>query len=292
MILDIIFAALFILCAVFALILVVYFLIRHRLNFNPADKDINKIVIYGDVRSSYKMHNHIANMIKKENPDMILFTGDIASNSHNFLHYLIFSIIENKLWKKYEYYPIRGNHESEIYHYKIFLDLPKNKTYYSFDRMGMPFIVLDVVDESIHTELITWLKDDLEKNKTKNISVGLHYPLFTSGKYYPYHAPYLLELFETYNVIFVFSAHVHSYERSIYKGTNYIVTAGGGAPLYPETIENKYKVCRINDHHYCVMTRNNDDEYTIKVIDKNGNQIDKVTSSKAKMIAGNLCTDI
>ena len=96
MIIDVMFAALFILCAVFALILVVYFLVRHRLNFNPADKDINKIVIYGDVRSSYKMHNHIANMIKKENPDMILFAGDIASNSHNFLHYLIFSRSEER----------------------------------------------------------------------------------------------------------------------------------------------------------------------------------------------------
>ena len=40
------------------------------------------------------------------------------------------------------------------------------------------------------------------------------------------------------------------------------------------------------------MTRNNEDEYTIKVIDKDGNQIDEVTSSKAEMIAGNLCTDI
>ena len=236
MILDILFVVLFILCAVIALILVVYFLVRHRLKFDQADKDFKKIVIYGDVRSSYKMHNHIADMIKKENPDMVLFTGDIASNNHNFLHYLIFSIIENKLWKKCEYYPIRGNNESEINHYQIFLDLPHNKTYYSFDRMGMHFIVLDVIDESLHTELITWLKQDLEQNKTKNISVGLHYPLFTSGKYYPYHAPYLLELFEAYNVIFVFSAHVHSYERSVYKGTNYIVTAGGDAPLYPATI--------------------------------------------------------
>ena len=173
MILDILFVVLFILCAVIALILVVYFLVRHRLKFDQADKDFKKIVIYGDVRSSYKMHNHIADMIKKENPDMVLFTGDIASNSHNFLHYLIFSIIENKLWKKCEYYPIRGNHESEIHHYQIFLDLPHNKTYYSFDRMGMHFIVLDVIDESLHTELITWLKQDLEQNKTFKLYVEL-----------------------------------------------------------------------------------------------------------------------
>lgn len=288
---DILLYILLTLFVLIAAILIVYFLVRHRLKFDPNDKDINKIIIYGDVRSSYKMHNHIANMIKKEKADMVLFTGDIASNSHNFLHYLIFSIIENKIWKNCEYYPVRGNHEAEIHHYKIFLNLPGGKTYYSFDRMGMHFIVLDVIDESIHSELISWLKDDLEKNKEKNISIGLHYPLFTSGKYHPYNAPYLLELFEKYNVLFVFSAHVHSYERSLYKGTNYIVTAGGGAPLYPETIENKYKICRVNDHHYCIMTRNNN-EYTIKVIDKNGNQIDEVSSSKNKVKTGNLCTDI
>ena len=44
MILDIVFVVLFILCAVIALILVVYFLVRHRLKFDPADKDFKKIV--------------------------------------------------------------------------------------------------------------------------------------------------------------------------------------------------------------------------------------------------------
>ena len=287
MILDILYIFLYIVCALIALILIVYFLVRHRLKFDKTNKPIDKIVIYGDVRSSYKNHNRIINLIKKEKPDMILFTGDIASNSHNFLHFLIYSIIENKVWRSCEYYPIRGNHESEIYHYQTFLDLPNNKTYYSFDRMDMHFIVLDVIDESLHNEVISWLKKDLEENKDKNISVGMHYPLFTSGKYYPYHAPYLLELFDEYNVIFVFSAHVHSYERSLYKGTNYIVTAGGGAPLYPETITNEYKVCRVNKHHYCVMTKHND-EYTIKVIDIDGKQIDEFSSSKTKVIAGKL----
>ncbi len=40
------------------------------------------------------------------------------------------------------------------------------------------------------------------------------------------------------------------------------------------------------------MTRNDKDEYTIKVIDKDGSKIDEVTSSKAEITAGKLCTDI
>ncbi len=268
-----------------ALILAItFFIVRHRLEFNPENKSMDKIVIYGDVRSSYKKHNRIINLIKKEKPDMILFTGDIASNSHNFLHYLIYSIVENKVWKNCEYYPVRGNHEAELNHYKLFLDLPNKKTYYSFDRMDMHFIVLDCwnVFEPLEEKQLKWLKEDLENNKNKPISIAMHVPLFTSGKYEPYDAPYLLELFDKYNVLFVFCAHVHSYERSLYKGTYYIVTAGGGAPLYSETRENKYKVCRVNNHHYCVMTKENN-EYKIKVIDINNNQIDEFSSSKKEV---------
>ena len=268
-----------------ALILAItFFIVRHRLEFNPENKSMDKIVIYGDVRSSYKKHNRIINLIKKEKPDMILFTGDIASNSHNFLHYLIYSIVENKVWKNCEYYPVRGNHEAELNHYKLFLDLPNKKTYYSFDRMDMHFIVLDCwnVFEPLEEKQLKWLKEDLENNKNKPISIAMHVPLFTSGKYEPYDAPYLLELFDKYNVLFVFCAHVHSYERSLYKGTYYIVTAGGGAPLYSETRENNYKVCRVNNHHYCVMTKENN-EYKIKVIDINNNQIDEFSSSKKEV---------
>lgn len=261
-----------------------YFIVRHRLKFAPENKDIDKIVIYGDVRSSYKIHNKIINMIRKEKPDMILFTGDIAANSHNCLHFLIYSVIENKVWKSAEYYPTRGNHEDNLPHYKAFLQLPEGKTYYSFDRMDMHFIVLDIIDIKIREEVIDWLKEDLEKNKDKNISVSMHYSLFTSGKYHPYNAPYLPELFDKYNVIFVFSAHVHSYERSLYKGTNYIVTAGGGAPLYPETMENKYKIIRVNNYHYCVMKKEGT-EYKITVIDIDGNIIDEIVSSKEKAAA-------
>ena len=282
-------AVIFIILSIF-----LYFYTRHHLNFNPENKDIEKAVIYGDVRSGYLTHIKIANMVAEEKPDMIIFTGDIASNSRNYIHYLQHTIFERKLWNMAEYYPVRGNHESTYWLYDAFFDLPNDKSYYSFDRMGMHFIVLDCwnVYKPLEEKQMQWLKEDLEKNKNKPISVAMHVPLFTSGKYEPYNEPDLLALFDKYNVLFVFSAHVHSYERSLYKGTNYIVTAGGGAPLYPATIENKYKVCRVNEHHYCVMTRNDNDEYTIKVIDKNGNKIDEVTSSKAGMIAGNLCVDI
>ena len=237
------------------------------------------------MRSGYLTHIKIADLVAKEKPDMIIFTGDIASNSRNYIHYLQHTIFERKLWNMAEYYPVRGNHESTYWLYDAFFDLPDNKSYYSFDRMGMHFIVLDCwnVYKPLEEKQMQWLKEDLEKNKNKPISVAMHVPLFTSGKYEPYHEPDLLALFDKYNVLFVFSAHVHSYERSLYKGTNYIVTAGGGAPLYPVTRDNPYKVVRENVHHYTVLTRDND-TYTLKAIDINGNIIDTVSTSLQEVI--------
>lgn len=276
-------------------LLLSYFICRHKLVFDPNNKDFEKIVIYGDVRSSYITHNKIAKMIDKENPEMVLFTGDVASNSHNPLHFLHQTIIDYKVWDDAEYYPTRGNHEDDLFYYDMFFDLPNGKTYYSFDRSGLHFIVLDVIDvfSPVEETQLQWLKNDLEANKDKPIVVSLHLPLFTSGKYEPYDAPYLTELFEKYNVLFVFCAHVHSYERSLYKGTQYVVTAGGGAPLYPVTRHNPYKEVREQKHHYCVLTRNND-EYTLKVIDVDGNIIDTVTTSikeKQKGISANNTLD-
>ncbi len=263
-----------------AVSLFLYFFTRHHLDFHPENKDINKAVIYGDVRSGYKTHMKIANMIYNEKPDMVMFTGDIPSNSRNYIHYLQFTIFAKKLWDNAEFYPVRGNHESTYWLYDAFFDLPNDMSYYSFDRMGMHFIVLDCwnVFEPLEEKQLEWLKEDLEKNKGKPISVAFHVPLFTSGKYPPYDAPYLVELFDKYNVLFVFSAHVHSYERSLYKGTNYVVTAGGGAPLYDENRENPYKIIRKKVHHYTVLTRENN-VYTLKAIDINGQEIDRVSTS-------------
>ncbi len=265
--------------------LFLYFYTRHHLDFNAENKDIDKIVIYGDVRSGYRNHIKIANMIYQEKPDMVIFTGDIASNSRNYIHYLQHTIFEKKLWDNAEYYPVRGNHESTYWLYDAFFDLPNGKTYYSFDRMGMHFIILECwnVFEDLEENQLEWLKKDLEENKNKPISVAMHVPLFTSGKYEPYNAPYLIELFDKYNVMFVFSAHVHSYERSLYKGTNYVVTAGGGAPLYDATRDNPYKKVREKVHHYTVLTKDND-TYTIKAIDINGRVIDTVSSSLEDII--------
>jgi hypothetical protein len=57
----------------------------------------------------------------------------------------------------------------------------------------------------------------------------------------------LIRMFATYKVDYVFAGHIHGYARSVRDGVTYIVTAGGGAPLYlPPEFGGYYHFVRVD----------------------------------------------
>jgi 3',5'-cyclic AMP phosphodiesterase CpdA len=65
---------------------------------------------------------------------------------------------------------------------------------------------------------------------------------------------YLVPLFEEYNVDLVFCGHDHLYERSYKNGVHYIVSGGGGAPLYEvNQTPNPYQKYAVSCNHYCIV---------------------------------------
>jgi 3',5'-cyclic AMP phosphodiesterase CpdA len=123
------------------------------------------------------------------------------------------------------------------------------RTYYSFDTVGVHFVVLDSIkitggrypyEGLIVPEQIEWLKQDLARiSKHTPIIIASHIPILTAffsatrGGTYP--APgsrvivnnlELLELFKDYNVILVLQGHLHVKEMIRWRGTTFIV---GGA---------------------------------------------------------------
>ena len=83
-------------------------------------------------------------------------------------------------------------------------------------------------------------------------------------------------LFIEYNVNLVFQSHNHYYQRSNpINGITYIVTGGGGAPLYtPE--DAKFINISIKNYHYCVLdTTRNSINYSARYL--NGTVFDELT---------------
>jgi hypothetical protein len=107
----------------------------------------------------------------------------------------------------------------------------------------------------------------------------LHHPPFSTGP----HAEdekglrkTIVPLFDQYGVGMVFSGHSHAYERSLYNDTHYIVTGGGGAPLYDQVRASPHSQIFIKAHHFCRLTVR-DNLLTLCVIDVDLNLIDIVT---------------
>ena len=64
----------------------------------------------------------------------------------------------------------------------------------------------------------------------------MHHPPFTAVKKRQddnKNVKDLVPLFEKHKVHAVFNGHDHNYQHHIYNGVHYVVTGGGGAPLYP-----------------------------------------------------------
>ncbi len=250
------------------------------------DNTTEKIIAFGDTRSSYVVHNEIVKMIDNESADLVIHTGDMINVTTQIQSWLAFLFIENQLWDNgTEFFAVRGNHEYEKWIFNSIFRTPEDKTYYVFDRMGIQFIMLDAGwhDNLMHDEekQLAWLKETIVLDKDKPKIILMHAPMETTGKYTKFYREGLHELFLENNVIATLSAHVHSYERSDRDGIQYIVTAGGGAPMYPATYENEYSVIRRPYNHYVRITRDNSSAgaYRFEAINIDGKVFDNITTS-------------
>jgi Icc protein len=144
-------------------------------------------------------------------------------------------------------YPASGTSPTDpIYGKKLYEDR-FGKAYYSFDRKGHHFIVLDSIgitddrayEGRIDAAQLQWLAADLAAQPTGTpIIVSVHIPLVTAFDSYvpvpstfaPHHglsvinSSEVIRLFEGHNVLGVLQGHTHINERVEWKGVPYITS--------------------------------------------------------------------
>ena len=242
-------------------------------------------VVLGDNRSGDDIYRKLVAMIMERTPDFVVNTGDMITTPGNKRDWANFWGLSKPI--TVPYFLTVGNHDaySKIPHsdktYKEQVDLPGNELYYSFTAGNSLFIVLDsFIDDQekrIMGEQLQWLETVLANSTRKHKFVFLHHPLYTDlGKghhahdsldKYPESRDMLGALFAEFKVDAVFSGHEHYYERRTVDGIFYIITGGGGAPIYDKEEYGGF-------NHFVLVTVDGD-KMSAEVVDINGKVRDK-----------------
>ena len=211
----------------------------------PPDGDADfRFIVYGDTRTRHELHQKVVNAMLKAEPDFVVHTGDLVSNGGETALWPIFFNIEKELLRQTVFFPSLGNHERNDPQYYDFFDV--KTPYYSFTWGGARFVVLNsdfdnaalsaAGKEQFWTEQTRWMEDELRASEKATFRfLVFHHPPITAVKRRQgenEREAALIPLFERYKVTAVFNGHDHAYQRHVKNGVQYIVTGGGGAPLY------------------------------------------------------------
>ncbi len=272
----------------------------------PRDIEPFHFAVLGDTRTRHDFHQRIVNRIIDEEPLFVVNTGDLVSKGNSMEDWEHFFRINDKLMRNTPYYTVLGNHEQDSENYYNFFSMPGNESYYFFSVGDALFVVLDMegpnynapaylegeksdefwanIGKTYFEKEKEWLENLLKLNSDAGYIFVFFHPTFYSIKKSRVEDAELLrkfwgDIFERHNVTAVLNGHDHYYHHAEHGGTHYIVTAGGGAPLYdtdaiqPETV--KYKKIE----HF--MRIDVGKEQTImKAIDINGELIEEIKADR------------
>jgi 3',5'-cyclic AMP phosphodiesterase CpdA len=210
----------------------------------PVEATPFRFVVFGDTRTRHDMHRKVVDAIVKRGiPDFVLHTGDLVSDGSDSGLWPVFFDIERQLLRSAAFYPALGNHERNSREFYDYFQV--GPPYYSFNWGNVHFSVINSdlgnaasstsAREAFWAEQTRWLDEDLGKNQKADFRFILaHHPPFTavSTRDDNKNMTALVPLFEKHQVAAGFFGHDHNYQRHEKNGIQYIITGGGGAPLY------------------------------------------------------------
>jgi len=236
-------------------------------------------VAFGDTRTQHQFHQAVVERIIAQEPDFVLHTGDLVAHGHSAHEWETFFEIERELMARAPLFPALGNHEENHPLYFDAFYLPGNEHWYAFDYGNARFICLQVdgfADFGPQSEQYAWLEETLAANTQPWLFVTFHIPPYSSVQdgLEDDVRQALPPLFERYGVDVVFNGHKHNYERNEVNGVTYVVTGGGGAPLYAMQEREPTQVAFALAYHF-VLLEVDGDHLEATVISSGGEVLDE-----------------
>jgi hypothetical protein len=241
-----------------------------------------QFVVYGDSRGewdNWASTKIVAQAIEAVHPPFVISTGDLVDEGINPDGWVDF-FNASPFTHNSTLYPVLGNHEYYARWYFTYFSLPGHERWYSFDNGPVHFIGLDSNLRNAYRLIqLVWLMHDLRTNSQPFTIVFFHHPLYSSGNHGNATLLRMIwkPIFEHYRVDIIFNGHDHDYERSVINNITYVVTGGGGAPLY-DVGHSSWTIYSEKTYHYCLLTVNSE-QLTVQAIKPDGTLFDSFTIS-------------
>lgn len=224
------------------------------------------LLVCGDNRSDHESHAEIITAMLQHPADLVVNTGDMVASGEQEDQWVTFFSVEAELLKSTPMFPVIGNHDERDGQLPDvvarLLEPPKNGnelgTYYSWDVGNSHFIVVEAhvaigmpwncaidimaMEVCFSDEQVDWLMADLaaarDNPDVEHVFVFSHIGPYSSkeGRTGLAHLRWLLPELAQSKVKLIMSGHDHYYEHGrAANGIHYVITGGGGAPLYETT---------------------------------------------------------
>jgi acid phosphatase type 7 len=239
-----------------------------------------RFAIYGDNRTDHAAHRKLVSAMAMAPADFFLQTGDLVAVGGDPSQWTTFFELEAPMMRERCIFAAIGNHElyqstgSEFARYfgpegapEVIPDAgpPESAYFASTFRWGPArFFLLNAMVDYERGPDRAWLEKALadadgEQDLTWRI-VALHHGPWSSGPHGEnarLHRAGVVELLRRHKVDLVLSGHDHLYDRGIVDGMPYVVSGGGGAPLYKVKQARPYSRKSESVHHFvdAVLTR-------------------------------------
>lgn len=256
----------------------------------------------GDTRRSRKdVIKEMSQILEKDAPELLVHLGDFAYRFGKPAEYdrEFFRPFKNVL-QSTPLYGVLGNHDATwrtgfADAFPAYVpDKKGRKAWYSFEYGPVHVTVLDTSsDFAKGSPQNKWLEGEMatlqQRRNVWNV-VALHHPPYSTGFRGSKKTvrEILAPVFEQYKVDLVLSGHTHAYQRSeVMAGANgdgiiaplYVVSGGGGSPLFKQVSSDAKIVRYVEAHHFMHMSATRS-ELSIQAVSMEGYLLDSLTLSR------------
>ncbi|MDP2998274.1 MAG: metallophosphoesterase [Bryobacterales bacterium] len=288
-------------------------ILKDGLRFRTAGPGPFTFLAFGDSGTGGSNQLRLADLIiAKENPALVLHTGDLSQESGTFeqLDSKYFAVYA-PLMARSPFFPTPGNHDYytddaapyRAVHSPPAADAPPGHAgrYYSFDWGNVHFVSLDsnlLAFPFAADRMLDWVDRDLARQNQFWKVAYFHHPPYPTGHHVndPISATVrgrVLPILDRHGVQLVLSGHEHGYQRSFPlrdgavvdsgSGAVYIITGGGGGGLQSIRTSPISAIGK-SVHHY-LRGEVRGSRLTVTAIDIDGAEIESLTLAPAPRIS-------